>query len=69
MASNAAFFLWCADHCCLIAGIPNRLETMAALLGRCRSLDQSATHDGLQNCEAIKEARSALLSAGCQISE
>lgn len=30
------------------------------LLDRCRFLDQSPTHDGLLNCEAIARAREAL---------
>ena len=47
-----------------IAALPALLEALEGLLSRASSLDQSATHDGLQNCDAIANARSALTLAG-----
>lgn len=35
-------------------------KALELLLDRSKSLDQSATHDGLQNCEAIARARMAI---------
>jgi|APGre2960657404_1045060.scaffolds.fasta_scaffold241531_2 hypothetical protein len=48
------------------AALPALLEALEGLLSRVSSLDQSATHDGLQNCDAIANARSALIAAGYQ---
>jgi len=47
----------------LIAAAPDLLSTLEKLLACASKLDQSATHDGLQNCEAIAQAREALLKA------
>jgi len=47
----------------LIAAAPNLISTLEKLLACASKLDQSATHDGLQNCEAIAQAREALRKA------
>jgi hypothetical protein len=47
----------------LIAAAPDLLSTLEKLLACAAKLDQSATHDGLQNCEAIAQARAALSKA------
>ena len=47
----------------LIAAAPDLLSTLEKLLACASRLDQSATHDGLQNCEAIAQAREALRKA------
>jgi hypothetical protein len=47
----------------LIASAPDLLSTLEKLLACASRLDQSATHDGLQNCEAIAQAREALRKA------
>jgi len=47
-----------------IAALPELLEALEMLHFRACSLDQSATHEGLQNCEALAKARAALLAAG-----
>ena len=47
----------------LIAAAPDLLSTLEKLLSRSLTLDQSATHDGLQNCEAIAHAREAIRKA------
>ena len=38
-------------------------EALERLLDRCSALDISATHDGLENCAAIAQARAALAQA------
>lgn len=47
----------------LIASSPRLLTALEALLQRAEALDQSATHDGLQNIEALSEARAAIEEA------
>ena len=47
----------------LIAAAPELLAALASLLARCGELDQSATHDGLQNCQALAQARAAIAKA------
>jgi hypothetical protein len=47
----------------LIASAPDLLSTLEKLLACASKLDQSATHEGLQNCEAIAQAREALRKA------
>lgn len=43
------------------------LKALETLLARCNKLDQSATHEGLENCDAIREARSAISEARKQL--
>jgi hypothetical protein len=47
----------------LISAAPDLLSTLEKLLACASKLDQSATHEGLQNCEAIAQAREALRKA------
>jgi len=47
----------------IISAAPDLLSALEALLSRSVSLDQSATHDGLQNCAAIAQAREAIRKA------
>lgn len=47
----------------IIAAAPDLLSSLENLLKRASTLDQSATHDGLQNCEAIASARAAISKA------
>jgi len=47
----------------LITAAPELLSTLEKLLSRAEKLDQSATHEGLQNCEAIAQARETLRKA------
>ena len=47
----------------LISSAPDLLSALEKLLACASKLDQSATHDGLQNCEAIANAREALRKA------
>lgn len=47
----------------LIAAAPELLEALKTLLEASRELDQSATHDGLNNCKAITLARAAIRKA------
>lgn len=47
----------------LISASPDLLSALEKLLSRSLTLDQSATHDGLQNCEAIAQAREAIRKA------
>ncbi len=47
----------------LIAAAPELLEALKTLLEASRELDQSATHDGLDNCKAITQARAAIRKA------
>lgn len=51
----------------LISAAPDLLSTLEKLLSRAEKLDQSATHDGLQNCEAIANAREAIRKAKGEI--
>ena len=44
-----------------VAELPALLEALEALYARAAvGLDQSATHDGLRNCDALAKARAAL---------
>jgi hypothetical protein len=47
----------------IIASAPDLLSALEKLLSRSSTLDQSATHEGLQNCEAIAQAREAIRKA------
>jgi hypothetical protein len=47
----------------LMTAAPDLLFTLEKLLACASKLDQSATHDGLQNCEAIAQARVAIRKA------
>jgi hypothetical protein len=47
----------------LISAAPDLLSTLEKLLACASKLDQSATHEGLQNCEAIAQARRVLCKA------
>jgi len=46
----------------LIAAAPDLLEALRDLLSRA-DLDQSATHDGLENCDALARCRAAIAKA------
>jgi hypothetical protein len=46
----------------LIAAAPDLLEALRDLLSRA-DLDQSATHDGLENCNALARCRAAIAKA------
>ena len=46
----------------LIAAAPDLLEALRDLLSRA-DLDQSATHDGLENCNALAKCRAAIAKA------
>lgn len=43
----------------LISAAPDLLEALRDLLSRA-DLDQSATHDGLENCDALARCRAAI---------
>jgi len=47
----------------LIAAAPELLAALKLLLNRASVLDQSATHDGLQNIDALVAARMAIEKA------
>ncbi len=48
----------------LIASAPDLLSALIALEKACREvLDTSATHDGLENCKTLLEARIAIQKA------
>lgn len=48
----------------LIAAAPDLLEALRDLLSRAASeLNQTATHDGLANCDAIARCRAAIAKA------
>jgi hypothetical protein len=47
----------------IISAAPDLLSALELLLSRSGGLDRSATHDGLQNCEAIAQAREAIRKA------
>ena len=53
-----------ADRERLADAAPAMLAALRGLLARAGALDQSATHDGLQNCDALRAARAAVESAG-----
>lgn len=56
-AADAAYIVRaCNSHDALVAAL-------AGLLARAGSLDQSATHDGLLNCDALAHACAALAAA------
>jgi hypothetical protein len=46
----------------LISAAPDLLEALRDLLSRA-DLDQSATHDGLENCDALARCRAAIAKA------
>ncbi len=48
----------------LIAAAPDMAEALKGLLLRAAALDQSATHDGMANADALAKARAALQNAG-----
>ena len=39
---------------------PALIAMLERLLCRCKNLDQSATHEGLENCQSIAEARALI---------
>ena len=47
----------------LIAAAPDLLAALKSMLKRAVALDQSATVDGLANCDAIAKARAAIAKA------
>lgn len=47
----------------LIAAAPELLAALERLSERCAALDQSATHDGIENCNAMVAARAAIAKA------
>ena len=47
----------------LIAAAPELLAALQDLVKRCAALDQSVTHDGIENCYAIAKAREAIQRA------
>jgi hypothetical protein len=48
----------------LMAAAPDLLEALRDLLSRAESeLDQTATHDGLANCDALARCRAAIAKA------
>jgi hypothetical protein len=48
----------------LIAATPDLLEALRDLLSRAEiELDQTATHDGLANCDALARCRAAIAKA------
>lgn len=47
----------------LIAAAPELYAALDQLLAVAARLDQSATHEGLENCQAIANARAALAQA------
>lgn len=48
----------------LMAAAPDLLSALRDLLSRAESeLDQTATHDGLANCDALAKCRSAIAKA------
>jgi hypothetical protein len=48
----------------LIAAAPDLLEALRDLLSRAEiELDQTATHDGLANCDALTRCRAAIAKA------
>jgi hypothetical protein len=47
----------------LIAAAPDLLAALEKLLKQAAALNQDATHDGLQNCDALAQARSAIAKA------
>ncbi len=58
MAENPdAYAAWILGACNSHAALISTLEKLAA---RAASLDQSATHDGLQNAQALAQARALL---------
>ena len=61
----------CSDCACreqeenakLAAAAPELLAALQALVKRCAALDQSVTHDGIDNCYAIAKAGEAIQKA------
>ena len=47
----------------LIAAAPTMYEALKAMLSQVKHIDQSATHEGLTNCDIIAKARVALAQA------
>jgi len=59
--ANAAFIVEaCNAYDTIRAQNAELVKALSHLLVRASSLDQSATHDGLQNCDALAKARAAL---------
>lgn len=47
-----------------IAALPDLLAALEGILARAPHMDRSATHDGIENCKALGDCRSALIKAG-----
>jgi hypothetical protein len=47
----------------LIAAAPELLSALQSLLEKAVALDQSPTHEGLNNCDALAKARAAIAKA------
>ena len=60
---NHAIFPEMLANAHLIAAAPAMYEALKGLLGLARYIDQSATHEGLTNCDLLAKARQALTQA------
>lgn len=47
-----------------LAALPDLLAALERVLSRSPHIDQSATHEGLENCDMLAACRAALLKAG-----